>query len=325
MRRIFFLSLSMLICTAGICLAAARLWPAETSRSPAPDAETTLTVRIDGALTETTMADYLPGVVAAEMPASFEPEALRAQAVAARTYILDHAAHRVDRHKDADVCSDPGCCCAWVSDEAMRENWGRDYRKNLRKIRAAVAETDGETIVFGGEPIRAVFHSASAGRTEDSAALWGALPYLVSVDSPETAEDVPGFVTEVCVSADEMRAALDAESPGLALPEDPGTWLGEVKTDASGRVESLTLGGVTLSGAEARSLFSLRSTAFTVNWNGEAFVFTVSGSGHGVGMSQYGANVMAKNGSGYREILAHYYPGTELRGGGKMDSSRVES
>ena len=197
MKRIFFLSLAMLLCAAGLSIAATRLFPVET---PKADAETVIHVLTDGKVQETAMADYLVGVVAAEMPASFEPEALKAQAVAARTYILDHAAHPPEAHRDAAVCADPGCCCAHITEEEMRENWGGDYRKNLRRIRDAVRETDGQRLTYAGEPIRAVFHSSSGGQTEASAALWGAVPYLVSVPSPETAETVPGFETTVTVS-----------------------------------------------------------------------------------------------------------------------------
>ena len=253
------------------------------------------------------MADYLIGVVAAEMPASFEPEALKAQAVAARTYILDRAAHPVDAHRDAAVCQDPGCCCAYVSEDEMRENWGRDYRKNLRRIRSAVRETDGQVLTYEGEPIRAVFHSSSGGQTEASAALWGAVPYLVSVSSPETAETVPGFETTVTVSAQDAEKALE-----IKLPEDTAQWLGETVRDDAGRVATITIAGRMLTGAEARSLFSLRSTNFTAEIADGNLVFHVIGSGHGVGMSQYGANVMAQQGAGYAEILAHYYPGTVL-------------
>ena len=304
MKRIFFLSLAMLLCTAGLSIAASRLFGAP---APKTDAETVITVLTDGEPREVTMADYLPGVVAAEMPASFEPEALKAQAVAARTYILDRAAHPPDAHKSAAVCSDPACCCAYLSDEALRENWGGDYRKNLRRIRSAVRETDGQTLRYEGEPIRAVFHSSSGGKTEASAALWGEVPYLVSVSSPETAADVPGFETTVTVSAADAAQAL-----GVTLPEDAAQWLGETRRDEAGRVETIVIGGRTLSGAEARSLFSLRSTNFTVEVLGGAIVFHVTGSGHGVGMSQYGANVMARQGALYAEILAQYYPGTTL-------------
>ena len=305
MKRIFFLSLAMLLCAAGLSIAAVRLRSAETPRA---DAETVITVLTDGKTQETTMADYLIGVVAAEMPASFEPEALKAQAVAARTYILDRAAHPIEAHRDAAVCGDPGCCCAYVSEDVMRENWGRDFRKNLRRIRNAVRETDGQRLTYEGEPIRAVFHSSSGGQTEASAALWGAVPYLVSVSSPETAQTVPGFETTVTVSAADAEKALEVK-----LPEDPAQWLGETVRDASGRVETITIGGRTLSGAEARSLFSLRSTNFTAEAADGNLVFHVIGSGHGVGMSQYGANVMAQQGVGYAEILAHYYPGTVLK------------
>ena len=253
------------------------------------------------------MADYLPGVVAAEMPASFEPEALRAQAVAARTYILDRMAHPVEAHPDAAVCDDPGCCCAYVSEDEMRENWGADYRRNQRRIRNTVRSTDGMVLTWEGEPIRAVFHSSSGGMTETSAALWGEVPYLVSVPSPETAADVPGFETTVTVSAADAAQAL-----GIEPPEDPAQWLGEIRRDNAGRVETITIGGVTKTGAEARQLFSLRSTNFTVEVQDGNLVFHVTGSGHGVGMSQYGANVMAQQGAAYPEILAHYYPGTTL-------------
>ena len=310
MKRIFFLSMAMLLCAAGLSIAATRLFPFVP---PKGDAETVITVLTDGETRETTMADYLIGVVAAEMPASFEPEALKAQAVAARTYILDRAAHPVDAHRDAAVCSDPSCCCAYVSEDEMRENWGRDYRKNLRRIRTAVRETDGQRLTYEGEPIRAVFHSCSGGQTEASAALWGAVPYLVSVESPETAADVPGYETTVTLSPGEVRRALEAQGQAPSLPDDPAAWLGDVKTDASGRVETIVIGGQTLSGAEARACFSLRSAAFTAEYADGAFVFHVTGSGHGVGMSQYGANVLAKQGDSYAEILEHYYPGAELK------------
>ena len=304
MKRIFFLSLAMLVCAAGLSIALCRLCPADTPRA---DADTALTVLSDGKTLKTTMADYLVGVVAAELPASFEPEALKAQAVAARTYILDRAAHPVEAHRGAAVCGDPGCCCAYWSEAEMREQWGADFRKNLRRIRRAVRETDGQTLRYEGEPIRAVFHSSSGGKTEASAALWGEVPYLVSVSSPETAADVPGFETTVTVSAADAAQAL-----GVTLPEDAAQWIGETRRDEAGRVETIVIGGKTLSGAEARSLFSLRSTNFTAEVLGGAIVFHVTGSGHGVGMSQYGANVMAQQGASYPEILAHYYPGTTL-------------
>ena len=258
------------------------------------------------------MSDWLPGVVAGEMPASFEPEALKAQAVAARTYIMYAMGREKPAHPEADVCDDPGCCKAHSTDEALRENWGGDYDANMQKILSAVRSTDGEYMSYGGEVIQAVFHSSSAGRTEDSAAIWQAEPYLVSVESPETADDVPNYVSSVTVSPEDFRETVLAAHPEAEFGEDPAFWLGAAVHDASGRVESVDIGGAQVPGTELRTLFELRSTAFALDYTAEGFLFTVTGYGHGVGMSQYGANVMAQDGADYEEILTHYYPGAEL-------------
>ncbi len=266
------------------------------------DGTTPLTVLTAAGPREMTMAEYLPGAVAAEMPAGFSPEALKAQAVAVRTFAL-----ACRRHDGADVCADSGCCVAWLDEAALRERWGGGFEANMAAVAQAVAATDGEYLAYGGQAIQAAFHSCSAGRTEDSGALWSPLPYLISVESPETAADVPGLVTTVSLTADELAAALDLDPAG-----DPAGWVEALVPDGAGRVETAALCGKTFSGAAMRSLLGLRSTAFTVDWDGERFLFTVSGYGHGVGMSQYGANVYAAQGLSYRDILAHYYPGTEI-------------
>ncbi len=283
---------------------------------PAADSELSFTVLSGGEVLTVTMSDWLPGVVAGEMPASFEPEALKAQAVAARTYIMYSMGREKPAHPEADVCDDPSCCKAHASDEQLRENWGADYESNLDKIQSAVSETDGEYLSYGGEVIQAVFHSSSAGKTEASEAIWQAEPYLVSVDSPETAEDVPNYVTSVAVTEEEFRLTVSSLHPEARLEGDAAYWLGAAVRDASGRVETVDIGGATVTGSELRTLFSLRSTAFTLDYTDPGFLFTVTGYGHGVGMSQYGANVMAEDGAGYREILSHYYPGTELQTSG---------
>lgn len=317
-RRIFLLALALVILSLCIPWAVVQLHseagpPAETSTSFLPDDQTTLTVLRDGETDTVTMAEWLPGVLAAEMPAAFAPEALRAQAVAARSYIADRAAHRTDKHPEADICTDYACCCAWSPEEKLRENWGDDADRNMARIRDAVAATDGQYLIYDGAPIRAVFHSSSAGATEASAAVWGStLPYLASVSSPETADDVPNYVSTVDVSADDFRATLLAAYPDCTLPEDAAGWLGTQVLDDSGRVATQEIGSLTLTGAQVRSLFSLRSAAFTAEYADGVFHFTTTGYGHGVGMSQYGANVMAKSGSSYPDILAHYYPGTTL-------------
>ena len=276
------------------------------------DADMSFTVLSGGETVETTMAEWLPGVVAGEMPAGFEPEALKAQAVAARTYILHLMPSHKSAHPEAAVCDDPGCCKAHLTDAQLRENWGESYEANSARVLQAVLDTDGQYLSYEGEAIEAVFHSSSAGMTEDAAEVWSARPYLVSVDSPETAEDVPNYITSVTVSPADFASKVSGAHPEAQLSGEPAFWLGAVTKDASGRVESAEIGGAALPGTELRTLFGLRSTAFTLDYTAEGFLFTVTGYGHGVGMSQYGANVMAQDGADYREILAHYYPGTEL-------------
>ena len=291
--------------------------PAETAKPeaalakapyPAPE---TVTVKTGDDVREMDMQSYLIGVVAAEMPASFEPEALKAQSVAARSYALYCAA--TGRHGDtAQVCTDFACCQAWSDEDMLRRTWGDGYDEKLEKIGAAVEATAGEYLCYDGAPVFAAFHSSSAGATEDCGAVWSARPYLISVDSPETADEVPNYISSVELSALDFRDTVLYACPGADFTGDESGWIGEITRDESGRVASVVLGGEKLSGTELRSLFSLRSTAFTLKYTGGSFFFTVTGFGHGVGMSQYGANAMAKSGADYCEILAHYYPGTQL-------------
>ena len=287
--------------------------------SPAPAAESVAavptTVRVlcaDGSVADRALEDYLFGVVAGEMPATFALEALKAQAVAARSYTLYCAATGKHAAAGADVCTDPACCQAWCGEESLRERWGESYAENAEKIRGAVAATAGELLRYEGAPVFAAFHASSAGATEDCGQIWSPQPYLVSVSSPETAETVPNFVSRLDCAPLDFRDTLLSAAPEADFTGAPESWIGPIRRDESGRVAEAELGGVPFSGKELRRLFSLRSTAFTLEYAEGGFVFTVTGSGHGVGMSQYGANVMAAQGADYRQILAHYYPGTEL-------------
>ena len=259
--------------------------------------------------------DYLVGVVAAEMPASFPEEALKAQAVAARSYERCCAA-AAGKHPGAELCADPGCCQAWQDEAALREKWGEDYEERLARVRRAVEATRGQILTYEGEPILAAFHSSSAGATEDCGAVWNPRPYLVSVPSPEGAEDVPGYRSSLRCAPLDFRDVILSARPEADFSGPEETWPGACRLDGSGRVESMVLGGAELSGTELRQLFSLRSTAFSLEYTEGMFVFSVTGFGHGVGMSQYGAMVMAREGADYREILAHYYPGTQLSSAG---------
>ena len=258
------------------------------------------------------MADYLWGVVAAEMPASFEEEALKAQACAARTYTVIKQNSASQKHPGADICADSTCCQAYVERDAALLRWGLSAQENEEKITRAVEGTDGLGILYQGEPIQALFFSSAAGRTVDAVEVWGnSVDYLKSVDSPE-GEEVPNYRSQASFSAEEVRTLTLAAYPGADLSGDPSGWFGEIVRNEGGTVTSLKLGGVTLTGGQARTLFSLRSAAFTVTWDGSQFLFDVTGYGHGVGMSQYGANAMAKEGKSFEEILTWYYTGTQV-------------
>lgn len=279
------------------------------SAAPEPVPERLL-VKCGPEVYDVDMQEYLTGVVAAEMPAYFEAEALKAQAVAARTYAMYCAS--TGRHSDAQVCTDYACCQAWISREDMENNWGDSFEENYAAISRAVEETVGEYLAYDGQPVFAAFHSSSSGATEDCGAIWNPLPYLISVPSPETADTVPGYVSQVELSSLDFRDTVLSAYPYADFTGDESSWVGEINLEDSGRVASAILGGVEISGIEIRSLFSLRSTAFTLEYTGMGFLFTVTGYGHGVGMSQHGANLMAAQGSDYTQILAHYYPGTLL-------------
>lgn len=279
---------------------------------PVRDGAITLAVQTDGGVETMTMADYLPAALAGEMPASFSPEALKAQAVALRTYALYYQAQRKAVHPEADVCASSACCAAMAKPEALRAAWGEHYDDYAQKIAAAVRATDGQYLVWEETPALTVFHASSAGRTEDGEALGMSRGYLVSVETPETAESVRNLLSTVEVSAEEFAAAVHSVLPEAALSGAPESWLGKVHLDPAGRVQSAEIGGRELSGLALRQLFSLRSTDFTLSCADGCFVFRVRGYGHGLGMSQYGAECMAKTGADYTEILSHYYPGTSL-------------
>lgn len=276
------------------------------------DSETVFMVKNYDEITETTMADHLVMAVAAEMPVTFEFEALKAQAVAARTYIIYCTEHENPRHPDADVCCDSSCCLAYKDEKELRAAWGASYEDNMELIRSAVEATDGQVLCYGGETILAAFHSSSAGKTENGTELWGDVPYLTSVSSPESENDVPNFVTRVEVTVENFRETIAGINSAAVFEGDALGWLGDADIDDSGRVRSITVGGQTIPGTKMRSAFALRSTAFTLTYTDGIFVFTVTGYGHGLGMSQYGANVLARKGFAYNEILEHYYSGAEL-------------
>ena len=280
---------------------------------PLPDSGRTLSVLLpDGTVAETDLNEYLWSVVAAEMPASFEPEALKAQAVAARTFSLKKASVPSSTHPEADVCTDYACCQAWISREDAEANWGGDARANANRITAAVADTGNQVVLYDGQLIEAVFHSSSGDTTQDAMEVWGgSVPYLKSVPSPEGSE-VPDFNSQKVMTVQAFRETFLAARPEAVLSGDPVDWITDLVYNDGGSVRSVIIGGVQVSGTQARSIFGLRSACFSVEIQGDTVTFFVTGFGHGVGMSQYGADTMARAGKTYVEILEHYYTGVTV-------------
>lgn len=259
------------------------------------------------------LEEYLCGVVAAEMPASFETEALKAQAVAARSYAIHRKINPSPDHPDSAVCTDYTHCKAYKNKSELTEMWGKDSKLYSEKIKNAVFSTGGEIITYNGEAALAVFHSQSGnGRTESSKDVWGGdIPYLVSVES-HGEEQAPNFYSTVTVTFDEFRDKIKNENPSaqLSSPSD----IGEIEKSDGGSVKNITIGKIKISGKDIRRIFGLRSSCFSIEADETKVTFEVSGYGHGVGMSQYGANAMAKEGCDYKTILSHYYTGTQITG-----------
>ena len=278
------------------------------------DRDVTLTIQDGGTTEQMTLERYLTGEVRGEMPAAFEMEALRAQAAAERSYVYYQlAAGRKDAHPDADFCTDHTCCSAYLSETAAREKWGGDFAPWNTRVEQAVSDTDGQVVLYNGRPILAVFHSSSAGRTAAAGDVWsGDLPYLVSVDSPEGEETVPNYYSTVTFTAAEVKEKLLAAHPELKLSGTPDRWFGAAAENGSGRVETVSVGGTDIEGTELRRIFGLRSACFTVAADSESVTFRVTGYGHGVGMSQYGANQLAREGKTWQEILEWYYTGATV-------------
>lgn len=258
----------------------------------------------DGELEEMDMDTYLVGVLLAEMPASFEPEAKKAQAVAARTFALK-AKMTGGKHDDGSVCVSSGCCQAYTTLEDHYDRGGKT--ENVVSAEEAVLATSGQVLTYEGKLIQATYFSCSGGSTEDAVAVWGTdVPYLRAKESPGE-EGAKHYTDEVVFSQEDFNKAL-----GTDLSGDPEKWFGMTTYTSGDGVATMQIGGKTYQGTQLRSLLGLRSTTFSVEVVSGEIQITTRGFGHRVGMSQYGADAMAAGGSSYQEILAYYYPGTKL-------------
>lgn len=258
------------------------------------------------------LEEYLVGVVAAEMPASFKIEALKAQAVAARTYALRRVL-KGGCSKEANICSSSSCCQAYKTDAELKKTWGTKYKENLNKIREAVKSTEGEALFYNGELIEALYHAASGGYTEDSENVFAAKqPYLRSVKS-ESETGSKNITSTTRLSRKAFVKAVNSEWSSAKLKAS--TLERQVKIVSrfeSGRVECIKLGGAQATGRELRGLLELKSAWFTLEFTKTEAIFHTRGFGHGVGMSQAGANGMASEGANYKAILSHYYTGATI-------------
>ena len=261
------------------------------------------------------LEEYLVGVVAAEMPAEFPPEALKSQAVAARTYTLKRVnAGGVTNslHPGADVCDDHRHTQAWISREEMRERWGLvRYYEYYYKVRRAVDETAGEVIVFQGELIDPVYHSSCGGQTENSEDVWKfAIPYLRSVACPYN--DDPNLERTASFTLTQLDKALNTNLGAVPALTGSSKPLEVTERTSTGRPQTVRLGDQTMPATVIRERLGLRSTNFTWDQEGDCITFATIGYGHGVGLCQYGAKGLAQKGSDYREILTHYYTGVSI-------------
>lgn len=312
----------MLLLPAGIIHSRSSLLPdAAPDRESTPAAVLSGTYKVldcdTGAVQEVPLRDYLIGAVGAEMPASYEPEALKAQAVACRTYAerirMQNAAAPDPALCGADFSDDSSRYQAFFTADELRQFYGSAFDESYARIAAAVDAAGDLLLCYDGEPIAAAFHAISSGETESAEAVWGnALPYLVSVPS-DADRSAPDYEETVSIPPETLKKALCAQIPACSFPDDPGEWFGQPECSPAGTVLRIPCGSEVWSGQLMREVLGLRSACFDAVYDGEQFLFTTRGFGHDVGMSQYGANAMAKEGCSFEEILLHYYPDTVLQ------------
>ena len=267
-----------------------------------------------GEIEEVNLEDYICGVVSNEMPANFEKEALKAQAVTARTYLASKKLNRCTLHEGIDIC-DSTHCQVYTSKQKRLEKWDADYANEYwNKIKEAVDETSGQVLSYEGELVLyPQFFSTSSGQTENSEDVYlGEIPYLRSVASTGE-ESAPKYTSDKTLKISDFVYLLNSNFTNLNVTvENIKNNFNIKSSSAAGGVIKLNINNVEIRGVDFRKALSLNSTNFTYEFNGDYITFHCKGYGHGVGMSQLGANAMAKNGSNYEEILKHYYTGVEI-------------
>ncbi|HLR21565.1 MAG TPA: stage II sporulation protein D [Tissierellaceae bacterium] len=273
----------------------------------------------NGEVEEVSLDEYVKGVVAAEMPAEFHLEALKAQAIASRTYAINNNIDYEDGHpdhKEAPICSGVHCQ-AYLSSDELKEIHGKDWiDKYWDKIEESVESTEGLLLYYQGELIEPLYHSTSGGMTEDASHVFAMdSPYLKSVESPDE-EEAPKYKSSISLTSEEFIKKMNKKFPKAKMTKkDFLSKIKLVEKSPSGRIKKLGINGDIIEGREIRDLFELNSTNFKISFdeNLDLIEIETTGYGHGVGMSQWGANGMAKNGKDYKEILKHYYSGIDIK------------
>lgn len=261
----------------------------------------------DGSIEEIDLDTYLYGVVASEMPASFDIEALKAQAVVARTYTI-YQIRNGSKHENASICDSVACCQAWISKENRFARWEENMREEYwSKIVRAVNETKGKIIFYNNEPINALFHSNSGGKTELAINVWGGnFPYFQTVET--SGEDTyTSYNSEIKISKDELIKIMLENYPEFKIDFEKEEAIKIVEFTEGERIEKIKIGNTEISGVEARKIFGLKSAKFNFEISEDSIEFKVIGYGHGVGLSQCGSDLLAKQGKKFDEIIKYYY------------------
>ena len=266
-----------------------------------------------GEIEEVILEEYLCNVVSAEMPVDFEIEALKAQVIVARTYTIYKINNK--KHDNADICDSSSCCQAWISKDDRLSRWEENKREeNWKKIERAVNETNGKIITYEGKPINAFFHSNSGGTTEVPINVWGGsgYPYLQMVETSGE-EGYTQYASEVTLFFDEILNKIKEKYSDIQIDFTKDDDIKILERTESDRVKTIKFGNHNLSGVEARTIFGLRSTNFEIEKQEDKIIFKVKGYGHGVGMSQTGADSSAKQGKNAEDIIHHFYSNVELK------------
>lgn len=310
MRKILFVMLSCTCISIFVPLLIVAIMGGFVDNSKGDDKLIDVYFHQEDSVKKINLEDYLKGVVCAEMNAVFHQEALKAQAVAARTYTLNKLSQKKDAaHKEAKICTDSTHCQAWTDINSKVDDWGPNAQKNIEKITNAVVSTSDEIITYKGDVISALFHSTSSGQTENAKDVWGkAIPYLVSVKS-DGEQASPRYTSTQTISTEEFCNKAKENIKGADFKKE---LFSDIVRSEAGGIITIKIGGVKIKGTELRKIFNLRSTNVEITNDENNITFNVKGNGHGVGMSQYGANHLAEAGYNYKDILLHYYTGVEI-------------